>query len=271
MFDQSDNLNGTDGVPFDGDRKNPFSSPEDYFDTFSQKLFAKIELEEELKDFPVLAALPKQQPFVVPGHYFENALEWQQELAAYPGLAQVPKPALINPGETYFEDLAGHVAGRVELAEELRPYATLYALDKQHGFKVEAAYFDDLATRVKERLYAPETTRASLFDTIIRLVLRPRVALAFGLALVLGISLFVYNRHPELTASGDCNTLACLEKSDLLNDQTLHALDEESLIDAVNVKALDKQVSLHNNKPDSTVQEQYIIENVNTDQLMEEL
>lgn len=271
MVDKSDNLNGTDGVPFDGGRKNPFLSPEGYFDTFSQKLFAKIEQEEELKEFPVLAALPKQQPFVVPGHYFENALAWQQELSAYPGLARVPKPAFINPGETYFEEMSGNLMSRIELAEELRPYATLYAIDKQTCFKVEAAYFDDLASRVKERLYVPETRQVGLFDTIARLVMRPRVALAFGLALVLGLSLLVYHRQPELTVNGECNTLACLEKNDLLNDQTLRSLDEESLIDAVNVKALDKQVSLHNNKPDSTVQEQYIIENVNTDQLMEEL
>jgi hypothetical protein len=44
--------------------------PEGYFDSFNERLFAKLELEEELKEFPTLSALAKENPFSTPENYF---------------------------------------------------------------------------------------------------------------------------------------------------------------------------------------------------------
>jgi hypothetical protein len=50
--------------------------PKGYFESFNERLFAKLELEEELKEFPQLSGLAKKLPFSVPENYF-GSLEQQ--------------------------------------------------------------------------------------------------------------------------------------------------------------------------------------------------
>lgn len=262
------------GFPFDKNGKNPFSSPEGYFEGLDHKIFARIEAEEELEEFPALASIPKQQPFVVPAHYFENALAFGEELATYPHLAATAKPVLKMPEEGYFERSALQLLHQAELAEELAAYQTLQALGKQHGFVVSPAYFDNVAGEVRDRILAQDTQRATVFSRIADVLFRPRFALSFSVALLLTFSLWMYNRHDAVlpaSADNDCKTLACLGKSDLLNDKVVHSLDEDNLFDIVDIKMLDKELSTSVSKPDTVVKEQYIMDNVNTDQLIDEL
>jgi hypothetical protein len=43
--------------------------------------------------------------------------------------------------------------------------------------------------------------------------------------------------------SGDCKTLACLEKNELLNEKNIRDFDEDNLYEMVDVEQLDKQIS----------------------------
>ena len=97
---------------------NPFSLPDGYFGSFSQKMMHKIELVEELKEFKLLSAIDKKLPFVTPDNYFAH-IEIKNELAAYPKLASVKtKNGFVVP-EFYFETSAKAIISKIELAEEL--------------------------------------------------------------------------------------------------------------------------------------------------------
>lgn len=248
--------------------------PDGYFEAFSKKMMARIEAEEELKDFSALAAISKRSPFTVPGGYFENAADYSEELTAYPQLGNIARPSYVPVDAAYFEAMQQQVLYKAELAEELKPYPSLYAIDKrQPALAVPADYFEDLAGHVKDRIHSrAETPVVGLLTRIAAFVLRPKTALSFGLALILVVGLLVYNRPGAAVqpVSGDCKTLACLEKGDVLNDHTMHSLDDESLMDIVDVNTLSHQISA-DAAPDATQKEQYLIDNANTDQLMEEL
>src|SRR5438045_1943155 len=81
---------------------NPFSLPDCYFGSFSQKMMHKIELAEELKEFRLLSSIDKKLPFITPENYFAHN-EVKNELAAYPKLSSVKtRNGFIVP-ELYFE------------------------------------------------------------------------------------------------------------------------------------------------------------------------
>ncbi len=53
-------------------QENEFDIPKGYFESLPGKLLSKIELIEELKEFPLLSAIEKKNAFIVPENYFEN-------------------------------------------------------------------------------------------------------------------------------------------------------------------------------------------------------
>jgi len=274
MDNHNDIFDDDSAAPLNGGGDNPFLPPDGYFETFSSKLMARIEAEEELKEFPALSALPKQSPFTVPGGYFDNAAEYSEELAAYPQLGAMHKLAYQPIEDAYFEAMHQQVLYKAGLADELKPYPLLHAIDKrQPALTVPVDYFEDLAGRIKERIHAGAAAPAGLLARVAAFVLRPKMAFPLGLALIVGIGFLVYNRQDAAVqpVSGDCKTLACLEKSDVLNDNTMHSLDDESLIDIVDVNILGSQISADAPKPDAAQEEQYIIDNTNTNQLIDDL
>lgn len=69
--------------------------PEGYFDSFNERLFAKLELEEELKEFPWLSAMAKENPFITPENYFE-ALEQKVNERKEKGAKVISLPAIVK-------------------------------------------------------------------------------------------------------------------------------------------------------------------------------
>lgn len=57
---------------FGDKRKSGFGLPDNYFDSFDARLMKKIELQEELSEFPFLSAIKKKNPFFVEASYFDN-------------------------------------------------------------------------------------------------------------------------------------------------------------------------------------------------------
>lgn len=56
-----------------GDKKNNgFGMPDGYFDSFDARLMKKIEMQEELSEFPTLSSIKKENPFFVDASYFED-------------------------------------------------------------------------------------------------------------------------------------------------------------------------------------------------------
>jgi hypothetical protein len=228
-------------------REYPFAVPENYFEMLPNRIIAKVELEEELKEFAHLSGIREKQAFEVPEDYFqfsENELECLFEATSSQQLDKLAKPVLENENlEDYFSSLDAKMAGRIEVTEELKEYKLLHAIDKKNNFAFDPEYFETIADRVKERRYA-EKAQSSLIDRLIAYVLKPKMALAFSIVILFGAGLTWYYFQPGTEViSGDCKTLACLEKNELLNEQTIGDFNDENLYEMVDVEELGKQIT----------------------------
>lgn len=253
--------------------KNPFGLPSDYFLSFEQKLKLKLELENELADFPLLASLSKENVFKIPTTYFNevtNSIEYQAELSTYSKLEALKKPVCNELDAEYTSILKQSINYKIELVNELKSYNTLFQLDKTNPFIVSDNYFESVASNVKDRLYVTKTESVSIIDAVIDFIFGKKLAFAFSIILIVGFSIFIYNSSKPLQTS-NCETLACLEKQEIISHQSFSNFDDEQLMEMVNVNSLNKQLNTTTSKVDSTQNEEYILDNVNTDQLLEEL
>lgn len=245
----SDNYNNEsenwDFLPANG-KENPFAIPDSYFEFLSDRVIAKIELHNELAAFHELSHISKKIMFEVPQDYFatnEDKLEYKFEMSAYKELEKIKAQVRKADYQEYFETINQQLLNRIEVTDELKEYKLLKAINKENNFIVDPQYFEDIADRVKERRYA-EINQSSWIERLLSFVLKPQVALAYSVIFILAIGLTLYyNNTGQKVVSGDCKTLACLEKNELLNEQNMRDFDVENLYDEVDVDLLDKQIS----------------------------
>lgn len=263
-------LNMNSELPEKGDPGKVFELPENYFLKFEDKLRQKMEMQDELKEYTILSAIPKQTAFCVPDNYFES-LEVKAELQAYPELQGIAKK-IFTPDAVYLKESELQILQKAELADELRPYDLLYKLDKVNVFTLPAAYFEQLPALIKEKVYTPEKQYVNVFDGLIAILFGRKLALTFAVLLLgaIGVYLYKLNYSPENVAE-DCKTMACLEKKELLNQQVLSRFNEDELMEMVDVKKLDQQIKAVIPKGDQKQEEEFILDQVNTDQLIDEL
>lgn len=247
MSENKNNQFEEENFLFGKNKENPFDLPKGYFNSFSDKVMNKIEVMQELEQFPALSAVGRQLCFDIPQNYFsknENLLEYKYELAAFSELSKVPKPVLKPETGEYFDALSDKILKRIELADELKIYSMLSEIKKEKAFAVDPDYFESIADRVKERYHSSENPKISIIDQVLGLIFKPKVAFAYSFVLIVGIGSFYFFKQPEkIIESGDCKTLACLERKELLNDHTMQNLDDENLYELVDVEQLDKQLS----------------------------
>lgn len=240
---------------FSGDKRNAFVAPEEYFNSFSKRLLNKIEQEQELTELSSLKAIDRQLKFTVPENYFsslQNILEYKYELTVHPILHKVAKPALKPLPADYFKAFDKKLSVRMELEAELKEFSVLSSIEKKNNFKLVPDYFENSTDEVKEKIHTkPQTT--TILEQIIEFIFKPKMAFALGLAVLIGFSTFWYfnNKQNSNLPSGDCKTLACLEKNELLNDKNIPNFDDENLYEMVDVEMLDKQITKQHGDNDS--------------------
>ncbi len=231
---------------FGKNKEIPFTTPPRYFDSLTDRIMNKIEVLEELSQFSMLADISKQTAFDVPANYFaeiENEIEYKAELSELSELSKAGKPVLHTLEAAYLDTLKEKITSKIALQDELKPYATLYNIDKQQNFEVSADYFENVADRIKEKIHAKSSSKVSVMEQLLSVVLKPKFGLAFGVVVIIGIlSIFYFNKPNTIIESGDCKTLACLEKREMLNEHTIREMDDDNLYDMVDVDKLDKQI-----------------------------
>jgi flagellar assembly factor FliW len=255
------NFDSEPNFPFDNKGGNPFGLPSDYFASFEEKIKLRLELENELAEFPLLKSISKEPVF---------SIEYQAELTSYPRLETIKKPVFNELEAEYIHSLNQSLDYKIELADELKSYQTFYHLDKINPFVVTEDYFETVASRVKEKIYSSNMQSVSVFDTITEFIFGKKTAFAFTAIGLVGLSIYFYQSTKPLPIS-HCETLACLEKQEIVNHSSFSNLDDDQLIEMVNVKTLNKQLQSTVSHSDSIQHEEYILDNVNTDQLLEEL
>lgn len=250
---------------------NPFSVPGNYFDSFSKKMMHKIELSEELKEFKLLSSIDKKLPFLVPENYFEV----QRELVQYPVLWSLKSKKVFAVPEQYFENSCNKLFNQIEIADELASYPALSAIDKQPPFTVPVAYFENSVSAIKETIHASNRDSESQFGRILHIVFSKKTVYAMAAILVISLGLYFYTSNSD-TVAADCNTLACLEKNEIIETSQLNNFDDESLFEIVNANELSKNLdkTLHQEnkktgKKDGT--EEFVMENVDINDITDEI
>lgn len=227
------------------DKKNSFALPKGYFDSLSNRILNRIEHEQELATYKTLSE-NRKSTFKVPQNYFEtlaNTLEYKYELSTYPELASTKKPVLKALPENYFENLEKKVVDKLELESELKEFSVLSSIPKKNAFKVAPTYFESKTDDVKEKIHS-EKNQGGVVRQLISVLFKPQMAIAASLILIVGFSaIWYFNRKDSTILNGDCMTLACLEKNEILNEKNIQDFDDESLYEMVDESALDQQLS----------------------------
>jgi hypothetical protein len=235
------------------DKKNSFALPKGYFDSLSNRILNKIEHEQELSAYKTLSENRKSS-FKVPQNYFEtlaNSLEYKYELSTFPELANTKKPILKALPDNYFENLEKKVVDKVELESELKAFSVLSSIPKKNAFKVAPAYFESKTEDVKEKIHSTKH-ESGIVRQLIAIIFKPQMAIAASLVLIVGISaIWYFNRKDTTVLTGDCMTLACLEKNEILNEKNIQDFDDESLYEMVDESVLDQQLSEDETSEDS--------------------
>lgn len=251
---------------------NPFSLPDGYFNSFSKKMMLKIELAEELKEFKILSSIDKTLPFATPDNYFAG-FEIKSELVSYPKLSAVKKQNGFATPELYFESSAEAIKTKIEIAEELKAYPTLYSITKENSFVAPQNYFEGLSHTIREKTIVTESEEPG-FGRIIQLVFSKQTAYAIAATLVISLGLYFYDSGEE-ASTGNCGTLACLDKSEIFKGNQLLNLDEDALMQMVNTeklsKNLDENLKETAKENDAQANEDYALENIDVNDIADEI
>lgn len=169
--------------------------------------------------------------------------------------------------ENYFEKSTQFIQSKIELLDEKAKYPFLFGLRKLEVFSLPHNFFAESEMQIEKGFIKklPYTDQTKLFsvpenyfeknrhrtETILSRkngvakvipLFRPQLVLTIAavLTIVLGVWLFAVSSGP---AAEDCNTLACLDKSELLQARDFDELDNEDLYGSVNTAKL--QLSIH--------------------------
>ena len=268
------NLNDEPNLPLDHNDKNLFGLPSNYFASFEDKLRKKLESQEELNKFPLLSSIPKTNLFTTPIDYFataEHSLEIKAELSAYSKLQSIKPFVSAELDAEYISHLQSAVNYKVELTEELNAYEKLYAIDKVNPFIASDAYFESIAERVKDKMYAAKEIKASVLDSVLDFIFGKKMAFAFGIVFIVSLSVYFYQSSEKPLEMGDCKTLACLERQEILNNnKVISNFDEDQLMDMVDVNKLNEQLNSKTKKT-TTSPNQLNMDSISEDDLVDEL
>lgn len=246
MKNNYNNNSGEENFLFGSDKRLPFDLPEGYFENFHAKMLAKFEVFQELSELSTLQAIDKKNQFEIPADYFQkvqNKLEYEYELSQFTMLQGVPKPTEAQLNEEYSKQYSNKPNTKVE-ENELSGFSVLSNLKKENAFVLHPDYFEGIEHQVKEKYKASQNDKGGRIINLWSVVRSPRIAIAASIVLVFGISAIWYATRPEpIVVPGDCHTLACLEKNELLNEHNVRDFDEDNLYDMVDVESLDKQLS----------------------------
>ncbi len=177
--------------------------------------------------------------------------------------------------EGYFNSISDRLLNKIECKEEIREFENLSNINRELKFTVpqnyfstfqnilehkldlslEPEYFKTDTDNTKEKIHSYKNNLTDILNQLIAFVCRPKNAFALSFVLIMGLaSVWFFNKNDSgvvLPIKGDCQTLACLEKNELLNDQNIFNLDDENLYEMVDEEMLDKKLLGASKKQDS--------------------
>ena len=206
---------------------NEFDLPDGYFKGSKAGILNKIEWAQELETYPVLSGLKGKSGFVVPENYFNNNAT-ELELLDLPILTSQQKKNPFQIPSNYFKNKLSSIQNNINDADELNIYPLLNAQTKTNAFATQPNYFE----QNKKKLLNITTEKTGA-----KIIFLGRKTLVYAAAAVLTITvgLWIYNSFykEQIIIDENCNTLACIEKRELLKFK-LENFDSDELLDMVN-------------------------------------
>ncbi len=205
-----------------------FDLPDGYFKNSKTGILNKIEWMQEHEAYPTLLRLNKESGFIVPENYFNKSAS-KLELLDAPSLLNIAQHLPVGKAgngfevpANYFEENKTRIASLVEEGNELSAYPRLSSIEKKNPFVTSENYFE---TNKKAILSKNEGGAK-----IISLFSKP-VRYAAAAAIMITIGLWIYHSYFRAEVEGDCTTLACFEKRDIIKYK-LNNFDVEDMNDA---------------------------------------
>jgi hypothetical protein len=238
------------------DKEDSFSLPENYFDSFTSKLFKKIAEDEELKDYTLLTSLQKKNPFTIPIGYFEL----KEDLLQYPLLSKNKATNFITP-VLYFDTLHERITNAILIEEEKEAYTLLYSYKKENIFNTPINYFEEFKIETK--------VKSEIIPLYKKVKLHYKIAAA--ITLCIGLSILFYTQQIKPAVMNDCNTFACLDKKDILNSSYILHVSDDNIIDLIDEKQLSDSLSLKKDGKTQKVDMNDVSDNVDINTLTDNL
>lgn len=213
-----------------------FGLPEGYFDKSKSSIQNKIEWQTEHEAYPTLLSLKNGSGFIVPNDYFVTN-ESKLELLAYECLSEISKQNAFVAPIGYFGSTKNAILSKINQENELVEMPILSSVNKQLPFITKDQYFADTKTEILNK--GGENKGAKVIS-----LNRKPLWIAAAAVLTMSFSLWIYNAYFNQTEviDGDCNTLACIEKRELLKFK-LDNLDNDELYELVNSKKLEERLN----------------------------
>lgn len=162
------------------------------------------------------------------------------------------------PG-SYFGDSARAIRHRIECLDELQDLVYLTALRNKNPFVVPEGYFEEKAAKIKTSLPAYRSGkpgpggdgenqrsaegklhhRRGSAKVLPLFVKRWRVAVAAALIVAAGLWFYRFMAPQQ---KDDCNTIACLDRIELLGSPAVEHLSDEDLIQLIDAESLEKEL-----------------------------
>ncbi len=236
-------------------KEDNFSLPENYFDSFSSRLFKKLEEDEELKDYPLLVSAKRKNPFGVPSDYFDL----KEDSLAYP-LLLAHKASSFNVPDLFFESLIEKISDRISIEEEKEIYSTLHSYKNEDIFKIPSNYFETFIVSTEKTKVIPLYKRIKLSYKI-----------AAAITFLISLSILFYTQENNHPLSNDCHTFACLDKKEILNSGYLLRVSDENIIDLIDDKSLNDSLFLKKDGKTQKVDMSDVSDNVDINTLTDDL
>jgi hypothetical protein len=240
----------------DGD----FGLPEGYFEKSGRNILNKLEWLEEHKIYSRLSELKNSAPgFIVPEGYFDQS-EHKLELMAYEKLSAKNKETGFIVPLNYLEELEITELSKVMKYEEneLSQFIHLSSLEKKNAFAVPENYFESSAEKISSALL-----EKSSGAKVIRLSGNRFWYSAAAAVMAAVFGLWIYNQYFKVKPSGDCGTIACVDKADLVKSKVMDNLDDEDIYNMVDTKKLEENL---NGKPSGNKKNKKDIDSNATDE-----
>ena len=195
----------------------------------------------EHEAYPLLSDLKGKHGFVVPENYFEaNSLKL--ELIDLPVLSSISKAIPFQTPVSYFTLSKNEIEDKIESENELEEFRILSKLNRVNPLSVSNTYFTESKKRIEITLKGKGGAKIISLN-------RRTIWFAAAAVLTITVGLWIFDSffNSTVTINENCNTLACIEKRELMKYK-LDNFDNDELYEMVNTDKLLKNL----NKKEST-------------------